>query len=77
MANPANLFSQILTDLQMLTSNVQILQRIFFMTPQAADIVLPMLCICLYMNIGFSRSLMQRQKRLCAELPMYTSHTNN
>jgi hypothetical protein len=48
---------------KILTSNVQNLQRIFFMTPQAADIVLPMLCICLYMNIGFSRSLIQRQKK--------------
>ncbi len=36
------------------------------MTPQAADIVLPMLCISLYMNIGFSRSLIQRLKKGCA-----------
>ncbi len=53
----------------------KIYKPIFFMTPQAADIVLPMLCICLYMNIGFSRSLIQRQKRLCAELPMYIPPT--
>jgi hypothetical protein len=64
-------FRKSLPDLQILTSNVQNLQRIFFMTPQAADIVLPMLCISLYMNIGFSRSFIQRQKRLCTELPMY------